>query len=77
MDNGDDSLSFKANSTDIIVRDCTFTRGLGVAIGSVGQYVGVFETIERISITRIKFLDTLHAVRWSQDLQMPNILICL
>lgn len=63
VDNGDDSISFKANSTDIIVKDCTFYRGLGVSVGSIGQYYGVVETVERISITGITFINTLHAVR--------------
>jgi galacturan 1,4-alpha-galacturonidase len=64
VDNGDDSISFKANSTDMIVKDCEFNRGLGVAIGSIGQYLGVFETIERIFVTRVTFKKTLHAVRY-------------
>lgn len=46
----------------MVVKDCTFHRGLGVAIGSVGQYKGVFETIERILVTNITFSNTLHAV---------------
>ncbi|KAF8855626.1 pectin lyase-like protein [Acephala macrosclerotiorum] len=44
--NGDDSISLKANSSNIIIQDSTFYKGLGVAIGSIGQYKDVFETIE-------------------------------
>lgn len=41
VDNGDDSISVKANSTNILVEDCVFWTGLGVAVGSIGQY-GLF-----------------------------------
>lgn len=53
VDNGDDSISLKANSTNIIIKNSTFYRGLGVAIGSIGQYEGVFETIENVSVSDI------------------------
>lgn len=28
----------KANSTNIIIENCDFYTGLGIAIGSIGQY---------------------------------------
>ncbi|KAH2841251.1 hypothetical protein KXW08_008316 [Aspergillus fumigatus] len=49
--NGDDSISTKANSTDILITNSVFYRGLGIAIGSIGQYKDVFETIERVRRT--------------------------
>lgn len=61
VDNGDDSISAKANSTDITISNCTFHNGLGIAIGSIGQYKGEFETVERINAKDISFLNTLHA----------------
>lgn len=61
--NGDDSISFKANSTDMTIINSQFHTGLGVAIGSIGQYLGVFDTIERINVTQVAFYGTLHAVR--------------
>ncbi|KAK9419385.1 putative Pectin lyase fold/virulence factor [Seiridium unicorne] len=57
----DDSISFKANSTDIAVTDSLFINGLGIAIGSIGQYKDQFETIERIKADNIRFTNTLHA----------------
>ncbi|ETS74085.1 Alpha-L-rhamnosidase rgxB [Pestalotiopsis fici W106-1] len=57
----DDSISFKANSTDITVTDSLFINGLGIAIGSIGQYKDQFETIERIKADNITFKNTLHA----------------
>ena len=60
--NGDDSLSMKANSTDISITNSRFYNGLGIAIGSIGQYKGQFETVERIRVENIFYNNTLHAV---------------
>ncbi|KAJ5832922.1 hypothetical protein N7474_001233 [Penicillium riverlandense] len=62
VDNGDDSISIKANSTDILIEDCLFHRGLGIAIGSIGQYKDVYEVVERVIARNITFDGTLHAV---------------
>ncbi|KAH7104631.1 pectin lyase fold/virulence factor [Auriculariales sp. MPI-PUGE-AT-0066] len=53
VDNGDDSIAMKANSTNILITNSTFYRGLGVAIGSIGQYEGRFETIENVTASNI------------------------
>ncbi|QSZ32202.1 hypothetical protein DSL72_001774 [Monilinia vaccinii-corymbosi] len=58
--NGDDSISLKANSTNILITNSTFYNGLGVAIGSIGQYKGVYETIENVTASKIVFYKTLH-----------------
>ncbi|KAJ5764546.1 hypothetical protein N7533_003227 [Penicillium manginii] len=68
--NGDDSISLKANSTDITIRNCKFRNGLGIAIGSIGQYNDQFETIERVSVNNIDYENTLHAFyvkTWTDD----------
>ncbi|KAF2396244.1 pectin lyase-like protein [Trichodelitschia bisporula] len=46
--NGDDGISVKANTTNTLIEDSVF-YGLGFAIGSIGQYAGVFETIQNIT----------------------------
>lgn len=61
MDNGDDSLSLKANSTDITITNSTFYHGLGIAIGSIGQYKGAFETVQRAHAKNNVFYKTTHA----------------
>lgn len=61
VDNGDDSISVKANSTNISITNSTFIRGLGIAIGSIGQYEGEFETVEHVYADNIEYFDTLHA----------------
>ncbi|KAL5041930.1 hypothetical protein BDW71DRAFT_201002 [Aspergillus fruticulosus] len=68
--NGDDSISFKANSTDITLTNSHFYNGLGVAIGSIGQLKDQFETVERIKVENIVYDNTLHAVyfkTWTDD----------
>ncbi|KAK8044746.1 pectin lyase-like protein [Apiospora rasikravindrae] len=57
VDNGDDSIALKANSTNILIEDCRFHTGLGVAIGSIGQYPGAYETIENVTARNIQILD--------------------
>ncbi|RDW59415.1 glycoside hydrolase family 28 protein [Coleophoma cylindrospora] len=53
VDNGDDSISLKANSTNILIEDCEFYTGLGVAIGSIGQYDDVYEIVENLTARNI------------------------
>jgi hypothetical protein len=52
--NGDDSIALKANSTNILIEDCDFYMGLGVAIGSIGQYNNTFEIIENVTARDIR-----------------------
>lgn len=61
--NGDDSISLKANSTDITITNSHFYDGLGIALGSIGQYYREYETIERLRVENIHYHNTLHAVR--------------
>ncbi|CAI7612944.1 unnamed protein product [Penicillium bialowiezense] len=60
--NGDDSISLKANSTDIAITNSKFYNGLGIALGSIGQYKDQFETIERLAVQNVQYENTLHAV---------------
>ncbi|KAB5517543.1 putative exo-polygalacturonase [Coniochaeta sp. 2T2.1] len=68
--NGDDSISLKANSTDISITNSRFYNGLGIALGSIGQYKDAFETIERFHVENVSYHNTLHAVyfkTWTAD----------
>jgi galacturan 1,4-alpha-galacturonidase len=60
IDNGDDCIATKANSTNILIEDSIFHNGQGVAIGSIGQYNGHFETVENVTARNI----TMHNVRY-------------
>ncbi|KAF4979258.1 hypothetical protein FZEAL_4503 [Fusarium zealandicum] len=67
---GDDSISLKADSTDVSITNSRFYNGLGIALGSIGQYKGAFETIERLRVENCYFDNTLHAVyfkTWTND----------
>ncbi|TVY45985.1 Alpha-L-rhamnosidase [Lachnellula subtilissima] len=59
--NGDDGISPKANSTNILVTNSTFIGGAGLALGSIGQYKGVFETIENFTARDCVFINTTHS----------------
>lgn len=68
--NGDDSISVKANSTNIKIKNSVFHDGLGVAIGSIGQYFGEVETVEGLLVENIHFDNCLHAAyvkTWTAD----------
>lgn len=62
MYNGDDCISLKGNSTDISIKNSDFHNGLGIAIGSIGQYEGQYEIIQRLTVENITFTGTQHAV---------------
>lgn len=64
---GDDSIALKANSSDITITNCLFKEGLGIAMGSIGQYEGITETIERVNVDNIEYEGTAYAVRDSCD----------
>jgi galacturan 1,4-alpha-galacturonidase len=70
VDNGDDCISMKANSTNIQITNSTFYRGLGIAIGSIGQYNGVYERVENVTATGIVFQHVRNAAyfkTWTGD----------
>ena len=58
VDNGDDAIALKANSTNILVEDCVFYTGQGFALGSIGQYLGVYEVIENVIVRNVTLLGT-------------------
>ncbi|ETS81570.1 hypothetical protein PFICI_06572 [Pestalotiopsis fici W106-1] len=70
VDNGDDAISLKANSTNVLLEDSVFRRGQGFALGSIGQYVGAFETIENVTVRNVSMINTNFAVNvktWTGD----------
>ncbi|KAG6850358.1 hypothetical protein H0H93_014312 [Arthromyces matolae] len=58
---GDDNISTKANSTNILIQDSVFHGGEGIAIGSIGQYPGVYERIENVTAERVTCFGTRYA----------------
>ena len=75
--NGDDSIALKGNSTNIFVYDCEFWDGQGIALGSIGQFLGVFERIENFHARNITahnthFASYLKTWPGNQDGYPPN-----
>jgi galacturan 1,4-alpha-galacturonidase len=50
IDNTDDCVSFKPNSTQVLVQNLRCNGSHGISVGSLGQYVGVVDIVEDILI---------------------------
>jgi galacturan 1,4-alpha-galacturonidase len=61
VDNGDDAIAIKQNSTNILIEDCTFYRGQGFALGSIGQYDDQWVIIENVLARNI----TTHGTKYA------------
>ncbi|KAF4921537.1 Exopolygalacturonase A [Colletotrichum viniferum] len=53
IDNTDDCVSFKPNSTEVLVQDLVCNGSHGISVGSLGQYQGQVDIIENLSIYNI------------------------
>ncbi|KAK0221054.1 pectin lyase fold/virulence factor [Armillaria nabsnona] len=47
--NGDDCVSFKPNSTNVLVSNLDCAGSHGISVGSLGQYAGIYDVIENIT----------------------------
>lgn len=53
IDNGDDCVSFKPNSTNIVVQNLVCNGSHGISVGSLGQYPGEIDIVENIYVYNI------------------------
>lgn len=53
INNGDDCVSFKPNSTEILVQNLHCNGSHGISVGSLGQYVGETDIIENVLVYNI------------------------
>ncbi|KAJ9622022.1 Exopolygalacturonase X-1 [Taxawa tesnikishii (nom. ined.)] len=53
INNGDDCVSFKPNSTNMIVQNLHCNGSHGISVGSLGQYVGEVDIVENIYVYNI------------------------
>ncbi|KAK8098796.1 extracellular exo-polygalacturonase, partial [Apiospora kogelbergensis] len=53
INNGDDCVAFKPNSTNILVQNLFCNGSHGISVGSLGQYVGTFDIVEHIWVANI------------------------
>lgn len=57
-DNSEDCVSFKPNSTNILVQNLFCNGSHGISVGSLGQYVGEYDIVQNIYVYNISLLDT-------------------
>ncbi|KAF2124425.1 glycoside hydrolase family 28 protein [Dothidotthia symphoricarpi CBS 119687] len=53
IDNGDDCVSFKPNSTNIVVQNLSCNGSHGISVGSLGQYVGEVDIVKNVYVYNI------------------------
>ncbi|OAA55264.1 exopolygalacturonase [Niveomyces insectorum RCEF 264] len=53
IQNGDDCVSFKPNSTHILVQSLDCTGSHGISVGSLGQYAGTFDIVEHVYVANV------------------------
>ena len=51
INNGDDCVSFKPNSTEILVQNLHCNGSHGISVGSLGQYVGEVDIVEKVLVS--------------------------
>ncbi|KAL1678996.1 glycoside hydrolase family 28 protein [Schizophyllum commune] len=54
INNGDDCVSFKPNSTNILVSNLDCTGSHGISVGSLGQYPEYYDIVENVTAIDIK-----------------------
>ncbi|KAF2469138.1 pectin lyase-like protein [Lindgomyces ingoldianus] len=53
VDNGDDCVSFKPNSTNIVVQNMICNGSHGISVGSLGQYLGEVDIVKNIYVYNV------------------------
>ncbi|KAL0580551.1 hypothetical protein V5O48_001458 [Marasmius crinis-equi] len=61
--NGDDCVSFKPNSTNIVVRNLQCNESHGISVGSLGEYEGVQDIVRNIYVDNITMSNSENGVR--------------
>ncbi|KAH7339655.1 pectin lyase fold/virulence factor [Rhizoctonia solani] len=69
---GDDSISFKPNSTDVTVKDAVVLGSHGVSVGSISQYPGVYDIIENIYVQNVTFGNGLDGTKSQNGIRIKS-----
>lgn len=76
IDHDDDCVSFKPNSTNIIVQGLVCNSSHGISVGSLGQYPGVFDVVENLYVYNISMSNATDGARikiWpGADVEKPE-----
>ncbi|KAI5123826.1 hypothetical protein M0805_009118 [Coniferiporia weirii] len=63
INNGDDCVSFKPNTTNVLISNLTCSGSHGISVGSLGQYAGVYDIVENITSTNIRMSNAENGAR--------------
>ncbi|KAL9115685.1 MAG: hypothetical protein Q9227_000053 [Pyrenula ochraceoflavens] len=63
INNGDDCVSFKPNSTDIVVQGLQCNGSHGISVGSLGQYAGEVDLVEDVYVYNISMANASDGAR--------------
>lgn len=63
INNGDDCVSFKPNSTEILVQNLHCNGSHGISVGSLGQYAGEVDIVENIYVYNISMYNASDGAR--------------
>ena len=63
VNNGDDCVSFKPNSTNILVQNLICNGSHGISVGSLGQYAGETDIVANVTARNITLMNTEYGAR--------------
>ncbi|KAG8852227.1 hypothetical protein FRB96_008873 [Tulasnella sp. 330] len=72
VNNDDDCVSFKPNTTDIIVSDMNCNGSHGISVGSLGQYKGETDIVSNIYVNNITMANAQNGARIKVFPDNPN-----
>ncbi|PVG04043.1 pectin lyase-like protein [Serendipita vermifera] len=71
-DISDDCVSFKPNSTNIVVENAICGGSHGVSVGSIAQYPGVYDIVENIYVRNVSFIDRLDGLHTQNGVRIKT-----
>ncbi|RKU40542.1 hypothetical protein DL546_002195 [Coniochaeta pulveracea] len=63
INNGDDCVSFKPNSTNIVIQGLSCNGSHGISVGSLGQYIDEYDIVEHIYVYNISMTNASDGAR--------------
>ncbi|KAB5593430.1 putative effector protein [Ceratobasidium theobromae] len=75
--NGDDCVSFKPNSTNIVVQNLKCTESHGISVGSLGEIAGVKDIVRNIYVDNVTMSKSENGIRIkaSSSATIPNLML--
>lgn len=63
INNGDDCVSFKPGSINIVVQNCACTGSHGMSVGSLGQYPKQVDVVENVMVYNVSMANASNGAR--------------